>query len=39
MSTNEDENEMDDQRILEIKKLLFKTFKVCNKQGMRLKDF
>jgi hypothetical protein len=39
MSTNEDEDEMDDQRILEIKKLLFKTFKVCNKQGMRLKDF
>ena len=38
MSTEEDEEELDEERISAIKKLLYKTFKVSNRQGMRVKD-
>jgi hypothetical protein len=38
-STEDDEDEdLDEERIREIKKLLFKTFKVVNAEGMRVSE-
>jgi hypothetical protein len=38
-SENEEEEAIDSERIRAIKRLLFKTFKVPNQEGMRISDY
>lgn len=38
-SENEEEEAMDSERVRAIKRLLFKTFKVPNQEGMRIPDY